>query len=50
MVWGCMGCNGVEILVKVDGWMDTELCIFILRDNLLSSIEYSGIPKESIIF
>ena len=50
MVWGCMGCNGVEILVKVEGWMNAELYAFILRNNLLSSVEYSGIPKESIIF
>ena len=50
MVWGYMGCNEVDILVKVEGWMDAELYVFILRDNLLSSLEYSGIPKESIIF
>ena len=50
MVWGCMGCNGVEILVMVDGWMDIELYVFILEDNLLSSVEYSRIPKKRIIF
>ena len=50
LVWGCMGCNGVEILVMVDGWMDIELYVFILEDNLLCSVEYSRIPKKRIIF
>ena len=50
MVWGCMGCNGVGILAEVEGRMDAEQYVSILEDNLLPSMEKSGIPKESIIF
>ena len=50
MVWGCMGWNGVGILAEVEGRMDAEQYVSILEDNLLSSMENSGIPKESIIF
>ena len=44
------GLDGVEILAEVEGWMDAEQYVSILEDNLLSSMENSGIPKESIIF
>jgi DDE superfamily endonuclease len=50
MVWGCMGWNGVGILVEVEGRMDAEQYVSILEDNLLPSMENSGIPEESIIF
>ena len=41
MVWGYVGCNWVEIHVNVERWMDAELYVFILEDNLLSSC-YAG--------
>ena len=47
MVWGCMGWNGVGILAEVEGWMDDDLYVDILEDNLLSSMENSEIPEES---
>jgi len=50
MVWGCMGRNGVGILAEVEGRMDAEQYVSILEDNLLPSMENSGIPEESIIF
>ena len=50
MVWGCMGWNGVGILAEVEGRMDAEQYVSILEDNLLPSMENSGIPEESIIF
>ena len=50
MVWGCMGWNGVGILAEVEGRMDAEQYVSILEDNLLPTIENSGIPAESIIF
>jgi hypothetical protein len=50
MVWGCMGRNGVGILAEVEGRMDAKQYVSILEDNLLPSMENSGIPEESIIF
>jgi hypothetical protein len=50
MVWECMGWNGVGILAEVEGWMDAEQYVSILENNLLPSMENSGIPEESIIF
>ena len=50
IVWGCMGWNGVGILAEVEGRMDVEQYVSILEDNLLPSMENSGIPEESIIF
>jgi transposase len=50
MVWGCMGWNGVGILAEVEGRMNAEQYVFILEDNLLPSMENSGISEESIIF
>ena len=50
MVLECMGWNGVGILAEVEGRMDSEQYVSILEDNLLPSMENSGIPEESIIF
>lgn len=50
MVWGCMGWNGVGILAEVEGRMNAEQYVSILEDNLLPTMEYSGIPGGSIIF
>ena len=50
MVWGCMGWNRVGILAEVEGRMNTKQYISILEDNLLPTIENSGIPEDSIIF
>ena len=45
-----MGWNGVGILAEVERRMDAEQYVFILENNLLSNMENSGIPKESIMF
>ena len=50
MIWGCMGWNGVGILVEMDGWMDAEQYVSILEDKLLPSMENFALSKESIIF
>ena len=50
IVWGCMSWNGVGILAEVEGRMNAKHYVSILEDNLLPSIENSGIPEESIIF
>jgi transposase len=50
MVWGCMGWNGVGILAEVEGRMNAGQYVSILEDNLLPTMENSGIPEENIIF
>ena len=50
MIWGCVGWNGVEILVEMEGWMDAEQYVSIPEDKLLPSMENSALSKESIIF
>jgi hypothetical protein len=50
MVWGCMSWNGVGILAEVEGRMNAEQYVSILEDNLLPTMENSGISEKSIIF
>ena len=50
MIWGCVGWNGVGILVEMEGWMDAEQYVSILEDKPLPSMENSGVSKKSIIF
>jgi hypothetical protein len=50
MVLECISWNGVGILAEVKGRMNVEMYVFILEDNMLSSMGHSGIPKENIIF
>ena len=50
MVWGCMGWNGVEQLVEVEGRMDADQYVDILDNHLLPSLEESGILEEDCIF
>ena len=50
MVLGCMGWNGVGILVGMKGWMDAKQYVSILEDKLLPSMENAALSKESIIF
>ena len=39
MVWGCMGWNGVEKLIEVEGKMDAKQYCEILGDGLVESFE-----------
>ena len=50
MVWKCMGWNGIGILAAMEGRMDAEQYVSILKNNLLSNTENSGIFEESISF
>ncbi len=50
MVWGCMGWEGVGHLAEVEGRMDANQYVDILEDNLLPSLEESGISMEDVIF
>ena len=50
MVWDCIGWNGVGILSEVEGRMDAEQYVAILEQELLQSMQESGIPEDDIIF
>ena len=47
---GCMGWEGVGKLAEVEGRMNANQYVDILKDNLLSSLEESGVPLEDVIF
>jgi transposase len=50
MVWGCLGWEGVGRLAEVEGKMNAEQYVDILENNLLPSMEESGISLEDVIF
>ena len=50
MIWGCIGWNGVGVLSEVEGRMDAEQYVVILKGGLLQSMEESGIPTDEVIF
>ena len=39
MVWGCMGCNGVGMLIEVKEKMDADQYCQILDDGVVESFE-----------
>ena len=40
MLWSCMSWNGVEYATKIDGKMDADLYVAILKDKLQQSLIY----------
>ena len=38
MIWGCMTWEGVGYAAKIEGRMDSELYLQILKDELLNSL------------
>ena len=50
MVWGCMSWEGVGRMAEVEGRMNANQYVDILEENLLPSIQESGIPQEDLIF
>ena len=46
MVWGCMAASGVGNLVFVEGTMNMEACLQILRDNLPPTVEKLGLGQS----
>ena len=50
MVWGCISWEGVGRLAEVEGRMDAQQYVDILKDNLLPTMEESNIPLENLIF
>ena len=50
MVWGCMTWHGVGYLTKINAGLDGELYRQILQDELVSTIHWYNLNKESVIF
>ena len=44
MVWGCKSAQGVGELVFIDGIMDKNVYLDILKDSLKKSAKNTGIP------
>ena len=50
MMWGCMLWDGVGYACKIDGKMDGDLYIKILKDDLQASLNYYGKTVDDITF
>ena len=50
MVWGCMTWQGTGYAAKIDGRMDGDLYLQILKDELLNTLEYYGLNPPQTIF
>ena len=50
MLWGCMTWEGVGFATKIDGRMDGDLYLQILKDELKQTIEYYGFNPPDTIF
>jgi transposase len=50
MLWGCMTWNGVSYAAKVDGRMDGDLYLQILKDELQHTLQVYGLNPHDIIF
>ena len=50
MVWGCFTSEGIGYLCRIDGGLDAKLYKKILKDELMQTINYYGLDKNSILF
>jgi transposase len=50
MIWGCMTWEGVGYATKIDGRMDGDLYLQILKDELQNTLQYHGFNPSDIIF
>ena len=50
MIWGCMTWQGVGYATKIDGRMDGDLYLQILKDELLETLQFYGLDPPDIIF
>ena len=50
MMWGCMTWEGVGFATKIDGRMNGDLYLQILKDELQETQEYYGFHPPDIIF
>ena len=49
-MWDCMTWQGVGYATKIDGRMDGDLYLQILKDELLNSLQFYGLDSPDIIF
>ena len=49
MIQGCMAQKGVGYAAKIDGRMDSDLYLQILKNNLLNTLENHGLNPADII-
>jgi hypothetical protein len=50
MLWRCMTWNGVGYATKIDGRMDGDLYLQILKDELQDSLEFYDLNTSDVIF
>jgi hypothetical protein len=50
MVWGCITWYGVGFLCRIENGMDAQLYQNILEDELMATIDWYKLDKESIFF
>ena len=50
MMWGCMIWQWVGYATKIDGRMDGDLYLQILKDELLETLQFYGLDPPDIIF
>lgn len=50
MVWSCMTWYGPGFITKIDGGLNAELYVEILKDEFMQTVEYYGIDKDTYIF
>ena len=50
MMWGCMTWKGVGFATKIDGRMDGDLYLQILKDELQQTLEHYDLNPPDIIF
>ena len=50
MIWECMTWEGVGYAAKIDGRMDGDLYLQILKDELLNTLQYHGFnPSDTVL-
>jgi hypothetical protein len=50
MIWGCMTWKGVGYTAKIDGRIDGDLYLQILKNDLQNTLQYHGLNPSDIIF
>jgi hypothetical protein len=50
MIWGCVTWKRVGYVTKIDGRMDSDLYLQILKDKLLNTLQYYSLNPFNIIF
>ena len=50
MMWGCMTWEGVGFATKINGRIDGDLYLQILKDELQQTLEYYGFNPPNTIF